>query len=1124
MKIAIIDIIGLPYDDRTVDTQGLGGSESAVIYMSRALAQLGFSVTVYNNCNVDHAQPGIYNGVTYRPLNELSLPELYDVVVSSRTVIPFVDPANYPQLNDGRTLALQHLNIYQNIVVQAKQRVLWMHDTFCLGDNLIEELAVSDRITDIFTLSDFHLTYVANCHHGRRRNFEVLKPRLFITRNGARNYANEIDLKAKDPDLFVYNASVTKGMVPLVNEVWPRVKQQIPQAKLKVIGGYYRFSSSSAPDQQEQDWRRMVADPRYAALDIEFTGVIPQREIANILTQATFTLYPTAFPETYGISTLESLLYNTPAITCRFGALEEIALNQACYLIDYAVEPNVLFPDINKPQQIERFVAQTVRAHQDRYLLQQKQYYCNSIKHLASWDSVALQWKQHFYRQQKHYLSRQEFQQASKINKQIHKIWGRRYTNPVEFEHYKSNNERPIAVVSTFYNASAYIAKCIHSLATQDYDNYRVYLVDDASTDDTVRVIQQTLSELPDNIANKFSLKVNSQNLGAVRNQVTVFRQIPDPETIVMIVDGDDSLINDNNIFNYYNTVYSDGTEFTYGSCWSQADNIPLISQPYPDAVKKARAYRQHHFNWILPYTHLRTFKQRLIDKVSDSMFKDSSGSWFRAGGDGSVFYSLIEAADPDRVRCLTDIVYNYNDLNPINDYKVNGTEQNITARQIVAMRPQTSKFSVIIPTMWRCPELFERSLNNVVAHDLVDEVIIIDNDHAAAHNWPVLQNAKVRILVQETNIKVNPAWNLGVATSTNEFICLANDDIYFDNKLFDRIVPELRKPDAGVFGIISGEAKFGHPELTDGSIDFIEWSPGKIIHGFGQLMLLRRENWVPIIPELEIYFGDDSIFHSQLVKHHKNYMIANIHYQSPFAATSSDQSIVAGHYDRERVHFANWFHSTPVPALPEPTPAVRKHPKRILIAIPTARNIEAETFKSIYDLIIPDGYEVTFQYFYGYQVDQVRNLIADWVTRGFDYLFSVDSDIAFAPDTLMKLLAHDKDLVSGLYIQRKPGEHILEVYRPNEHGGVTNIHYADIRGRGLVEITGCGFGCVLVKAEVIKAIGYPQFKYHSAIDHRHTISEDVYFCRRARESGYRLYADTSILCKHIGSTAFVVE
>ncbi len=337
MKIAIIDIIGIPYDGTTVDKQGLGGSESAVTLMSRELAEIGFTVTIFNNCGIDHAQPGVYDGVTYCPLTDLAYDHEFDIVISSRTVIPFTDPKDYPALNDMRAMPFQNINLYDRVISKAKIRALWMHDTFCLGDNLIEELATSNRITDIFVLSDFHLTYVANCHHGRRRNFEVLKNKFFITRNGAQKFKTEIDIKAKDTNLFVYNASVTKGMIPLVKHIWPEVKKHIPLAKLKIIGGYYRFGTNGEPDQQEKDWRVMAADPDLAKLGIEFTGVISQREIADILTVANFMLYPAAFPETFGISTLESLLYNTPAITCRFGALEEIALEGACYHIDYAI-------------------------------------------------------------------------------------------------------------------------------------------------------------------------------------------------------------------------------------------------------------------------------------------------------------------------------------------------------------------------------------------------------------------------------------------------------------------------------------------------------------------------------------------------------------------------------------------------------------------------------------------------------------------------------------------------------------------------------------------------------------------------------------------------------------------
>jgi FkbM family methyltransferase len=888
MKLAIIDIIGIPYDGTTVFKQGLGGSESAVILMSRELAQIGFDVTVFNNCNIDHAQPGTYDRVTYRPLTDLAQDHEFDIVISSRTIIPFTDPADYPKLNDYRSTPFAPMNLYDRIISRARMRVLWMHDTFCLGDNLIEELAVADRITDIFTLSDFHLTYVANCDHGKRRNFEVLKRKMFITRNGVRIYNREVDIAAKDKNLFVYNASVTKGMIPLVKLIWPHVKRHIPEARLKVIGGYYRFSTGSEPDQQEKDWRAMAADPQLAAQGIEFTGVISQKEIADILTQANFMLYPAAFPETYGISSMESLCYNTPIVTCRFGALEEIAVDGACYLIDYAIEPNGLFPNINVPHQVEQFVKTTVEAYRNPYLHQQKQYYCNIVKDIAGWDSVALQWKQHFYKRTGCYLRRDDYRAVSKINHRLHKIYNRKFHNTVELEDYKPGTEQPIVVVSTFYNCANYITRCIDSIAAQDYDNYRCILVDDASTDNTLEALYVALSHYPADIRNKFEVIENQNNVGAVKNQVTAFRSIQDPNAIVMILDGDDSLVNDNTVFSYYNNVYDGTTEFSYGSCWSMVDNIPLISQPYPEHVKNSKEYRNHHFNWILPYTHLRTFKKHLIDDLDDSLFQDETGAWYKAGGDGSIFYALIESADPARVKCLQDIVYNYNDVNPLNDYKVNAIEQNVAAKSIIK--------------------------------------------------------------------KMNPS------------------------------------------------------------------------------------------------------------------------------------------------------------------------KKKILIAIPTARNIEPETFKSIYDLIIPEGYEATFQYFYGYNIDQVRNLIADWVVKGFDYLFSVDSDISFPSNTLLKLLAHDKDVVSGLYIQRKPGLHILEIYEHTAQGGVTNMPYEKLKGRSLVEIAGCGFGCALVKAEVMREIGYPQFKYHSAVDHRHTVSEDVDFCRKASDKGFKIWADPSVLCSHTGSFTFNVD
>jgi FkbM family methyltransferase len=1134
MKLAIIDIIGIPYDGTTVFKQGLGGSESAVTLMAKELQALNFDVTVFNNCNTDHASPGIYDNVTYRPLSDLAQDHHFDIVISSRTVIPFTDPKDYPLLNDNRCEPFRNINLYDRILKPAKMRILWMHDTFCLGDNILEDLVTQDRITDVFTLSDWHTTYITNCDHGKRRNYEVLKRKVFVTRNGANSYIPEVDIKAKDHDLFVYNASVTKGMIPLVKHIWPMVKQYIPQAKLKVIGGYYRFSTSSEPDQQEKDWRIMANDPELTDLGIEFTGVIPQREIAKILAKAGFTIYPAAFPETFGISSLESLLYNTPLITCRFGALEEVALENACYLLDYAIEPNGLFPNINPQDQNIKFANLVIQAHANRYLHQQKQYYCNIVKELAPWSTVALQWKQHLCRRTNYYLSREEYRKVSKINQRMHKVWGRRAHNTVELSNYKQGTEQPIAVISPFYNCQDYIASCIVSVASQDYENYIHVLIDDNSTDDSFNIAARTIDQLPEDIKKKFTLIKNDKNLGAVYNQVNWIRKVSSDDAIIMMLDGDDTLVNDNSIFSFYNTVYADNAaEFTYGSCWSMVDSIPLIAQPYPEDIKRSKNYRNYHFNWILPYTHLRTFRKSLINTIDDSMFKDDSDQWYRAGGDGAVFYALIEAADPSKVICIPDIVYNYNDINPLNDYKVNGNEQTKNAQSIIK-KNVPKLYSVVIPTMWRVNDQFLKFLNQLCGCEQVGEILLFDNDHQSAPSTG-LDHPKIKIFNIGKNIYVNPAWNLGVAESQFDRVCIVNDDVSFDLRLFEVLQDRVMDPNAGVFGLFPGVPDFDQIPVTDGSIDILPWT-GQHTYGFGCLMFINKQYWTPIPDGLDIYFGDNFIFDLNLFQNKTNYLIANMNFESGFAQTTSDRSITEGFLERERPIFeqakANWStESSPIIKKPEDIFAVTKQPeiktvnptKRILIAIPTARNVEVETFKSIYDLEVPDGYTTDFQYFFGYNVDQVRNLIAHWAQH-YDYLFAVDSDMGFAKDTLKKFLEHDVDMVSALYIQRIPGTHTLEVYEHNGFGGTNNIPYAKIKDRGLVEIAGCGFGCVLIKSEVIRGIGYPQFKYYSALDHKDTVSEDTDFCRKALAKGFRIWADTSVKCRHIGSSAYTVD
>lgn len=951
-SIAILDLIGLVYDGSTLSKKGLGGSESAVILMSRELANIGFDVTVFNACNVDDAKPGVYDGVTYRPVESLTSYEKYDVMIVSRTIVPFVPEERYEEFNG----ATRHpCKLFEGIRKNAKYKILWMHDTFCNGDYAVEDLVLQGHINKIFTLSDFHTTYIAGCDHGgNRRNYEVLKNKIFQTRNGIVKYFDEVDIGAKDRNLFVYNASLTKGMIPLIDRIWPEVKRHIPDAKLKVIGGYYQFRSDAPLDDQGKRHQVISKEKRYAKQDIEFTGVISQKQIAEILTKANFFIFPCAFPETFGISTLEALAYNVPILGTRFGALEETAIENSSYFIDYAIEPNGLFPNINIDHQVHRFIEMTLQAYHNPYLHQQKQYHCNIIKDVCGWDTVALQWKQFFLKTFNLYMDVNEYRKVSYINDKVHRVFGRRISNPFEWNTRKENTEQRIYVISPFYNGKEYLENMIMSVATQDYKNYHHIIIDDCSTDGSYEHIQNIISSFPEELRKKYTVVRNEENMGAVYNQVTKIKPILDPESLIMLLDGDDALMPDNNIFNYYNSLFADGkTEYAYGSCWSMVDNIPLIAQPYPKKIRDAKAYRSHRFNWGMPYPHLRVFKKKLINDIDESVFKDENDNWFKAGGDNATFYNIIEQADPDKVVAVQDIFYMYNDKNPLNDYKIHGELQNRNAAKITKNQP---------------------------------------------------------------------------------------------------------------------EKKVEEKMMEERVTNFTDW--------------MKNNNKKPTNDEAIVYTTSPNpidIINEQMLEH----------------------KITAA---------ANVLESM--------------REKKVLIAIPTTKNIEAATYKAIYDQILPDNIKAEFQYFYGYNVDQVRNLIANWIVKGdYDYLFSVDYDISFPDDTLARLIAQDKDVVSGIYRQRFHEHQTLEIFEANDRGGFTHMPYEKLKGRTQpVEIGACGFGCVLVKKKVMVDIGYPQFVYHHALDHKDTFSEDLDFCRKARAKGFTIWADPTIICDHTGSYVYRVS
>jgi glycosyltransferase involved in cell wall biosynthesis/GT2 family glycosyltransferase len=883
LKIAFLDTIGTTYTGDTLEKKGLGGSESAIIYMSRELTQLNFDVTVFNKCENE----GTYDGVRYMDLSKVKdNKEEFDILITSRTVLPYV-PMQFREavMEEFRLTPTFSYDIadYKALVDRSKHKVLWLHDTFIMGENWFEDVLVDGHFDEVFTLSDYHTHYIARARHGNRERFmEVLKKKVFQTRNGIRSFYDWVDIDKKDPNLFVYNASTTKGLVPLLRQIWPLVKQELPNAKLTVIGGYYNLGFSQ-PDEIETLFRQLH-DEYSGKYDISFTGIITQKEVADIMVKASFYIYPATFPETFGISAAEAMNYNVPLITTRFGALEEIAPESTSYLIDFPITKDMEHYHRTNPiadeGQLIRFVRLVKKAYLDSYSRQQKMYAANEFKPFLGWDTVALQWKHHLLRKLNLYMDRDEMERFRYINGRLGKLYDRRFVNPEEkFEDYTLEHKNEIAIISPTFNSWRFTPAHILSVAAQLYDNYTHYIIDDMSTDSTVEIARETIESLPERLRGRFKIISNTEKRYAIGNQVETIKNLPG-NPIIVLLDGDDFFVNDPDVLNYVNRLHNMGAKFTYGSMHSLTDNIDLVAQPYPRHVLEERSYRKHLFNWGIPYTHLRTFRKDIFDKVDKSNFKDENGNYWSAGGDNSIFYPLMDQCQPNEIQAVQKILVRYNDINPLNDYKINGEEQTLNATKI---------------------------------------------------------------------------------RNTSEF------------------------------------------------------------------------------------------------------------------------------------------------------------KKSILIAIPTAKNIETDTMKSVYNLIKPDGYKVDFEAFYGYSIDQVRNLMAHYtIENNYDYIFYLDSDIVLPDNTLLRLLSHDKDIVSGMYIQRKTHSQIPEMYTWNDKGEMRNMKPEETTPRGLVEIAACGFGGVLIKRNVLKDIGYPYFFYKHSIDFNHTLSEDVDFCMKAANKGYKVYLDTDIQYQHI--------
>ena len=183
----------------------------------------------------------------------------------------------------------------------------------------------------------------------------------------------------------------------------------------------------------------------------------------------------------------------------------------------------------------------------------------------------------------------------------------------------------------------------------------------------------------------------------------------------------------------------------------------------------------------------------------------------------------------------------------------------------------------------------------------------------------------------------------------------------------------------------------------------------------------------------------------------------------------------------------------------------------KILICIPSMDKVATGFCQSL-AMLQKAGHEVSIMFQVGSLIYDARNRLAKQAIKmGADYSMWFDSDMVFEPDTMVKLLADNKPFVSGMYF-RRAHPYTLVAFDDLD---IEKKSFKDAKvPTELTKVGGVGFGCVLLKTEVLFEVAA---KFGCWFDPLNGFGEDLSFCWRARECGYDVWLDPKVSCGHIG-------
>lgn len=163
-----------------------------------------------------------------------------------------------------------------------------------------------------------------------------------------------------------------------------------------------------------------------------------------------------------------------------------------------------------------------------------------------------------------------------------------------------------------------------------------------------------------------------------------------------------------------------------------------------------------------------------------------------------------------------------------------------------------------------------------------------------------------------------------------------------------------------------------------------------------------------------------------------------------------------------------------------------------------------SKLFKDLNDVRVPEGTEKNFKWGKS-RVESLNEIVAESLAGPAYWIWFINEEHGFDADVLEMLLSRDLPLVAPIVVDP------FEPFYPrawtdvSSEGEVTPLLLNQVTGPStLTEVRGASLTGMLVRRAVFEAMGSPWFRMNEAV------SEDVFFCERAKDLGFQTYVDTS--------------